>query len=75
MFYRAACALVARQLDLSGFARNLADGRVEVVAEGEEEFLKRMVEWCRTGPTGAQVERVDVEWNESTGRSSGFWIR
>ena len=75
VFFRASAAQIARQLKLSGFARNLPDGGVEVVAEGEEEFLKKMAGWCHKGPVGAYVERVDVEWNEATERFTSFGIR
>lgn len=49
----------ARSLGLVGFARNLPDGRVEVVVSGPEESLPALEQLLRTGPANAQVERVE----------------
>ena len=43
-----------------GYARNLRDGRVEVVVEGEANAVDALVEWCRHGPRGARVDAVEV---------------
>jgi acylphosphatase len=48
----------ARRLGLSGYVRNLPDGSVEVVAEGEEQKLERLAGWLRHGPPGAHVRQV-----------------
>ncbi len=61
----------ARDLGLSGYAENTADNRVEVVAEGHQEDLERLLHWLRRGPKHAKVEGLDVQWAESTGLS-GF---
>ncbi|MBI3999794.1 MAG: acylphosphatase [Candidatus Omnitrophica bacterium] len=75
VFFRAGTLAAARSLKLSGFVRNLSNGRVEVVAEGEEQILKRMIEWCRKGPPGARVEEMEVVWIEATGHFQHFTIR
>ncbi len=51
----------ARRLGLSGFARNLPDGRVEVVACGDVGSLKKLESWLWCGPRWAQVEKIVVE--------------
>ena len=47
VWFRGSCADQARVLAVSGWARNLPDGRVEVVAEGEPEAVQKLVEWCQ----------------------------
>jgi acylphosphatase len=75
VFFRASTREVARQLGLNGFARNLPDGRVEIVAEGDEAALQRLVAWARTGPPHAQVSHVEVHHEEATGQFEGFSVR
>ena len=53
--------LEARALGVSGWVRNLDDGSVEARIEGELRAVDTLVQWMETGPSGAQVERVDVE--------------
>ncbi len=74
VFFRAGARDVARRHGLTGFARNLPDGRVEVVAEGEEEDLRALVEYCRRGPPAARVDAVEVVWEEPEGEFSGFAV-
>ncbi|MBO9663349.1 acylphosphatase [Dokdonella sp.] len=56
--FRASTQARARQLDLTGYARNLADGRVEVVASGDAQALARLEAWLHQGPPAAEVESV-----------------
>ncbi len=65
--YRAFARRKAEELGLSGYAENLPDGRVEVVAEGEEEDLQLFLEFLKRGPRLAQVEAVDTTWAEPAG--------
>ena len=58
-----------------GWVRNLADGSVEVVAEGDQASVDRLEAATRRGPSSARVERVDVEELAPTGRTTGFEIR
>jgi acylphosphatase len=60
---------------VSGWVRNLRDGRVEAVFEGEREQVEEMVKFCREGPPGARVTDVDVKWEKYQGGFSGFEIR
>ena len=65
VFYRASAAAEARRLGLAGWARNLPDGRVEVVAAGEADALAALSDWLWKGPPAAAVDGVRVE--EHTG--------
>ncbi len=63
----------ASSLGLTGYVRNLSDGRsVEVVAEGPRDRLERLVEHLRQGPGGAYVHEVEQRWSDATGHFDGF---
>ena len=65
----------AHFLGLSGYVRNLEDGRsVEVVAEGQRADLEQLLEYLREGPTRARVDAVEIEWGEATGAYRDFGI-
>lgn len=66
---------VAAREGLHGWVRNLADGRVEVVAEGDIISVDRLEAAVRRGPPAAHVERVEVEDHAPAGRVAGFEIR
>lgn len=74
VWYRGTCADQARAAGVSGWARNLADGRVEVVAEGEPEAVDQLVEWCHQGPAYARVTGVEVQAEAPEGLT-GFAVR
>ena len=65
----------ADSMGVNGWVRNLANGKVEAVFEGEEEDVRRMVTWCHQGPPGARVDHVETEWETPTRESSGFEFR
>ena len=75
VFFRSEARLEARKRDVQGWVRNLSDGMVEAVFEGEEENVKGLIEFCRQGPPGAVVTGVDVVWKNYTGEFKGFEIR
>ena len=58
---------LARDAGLTGYAENLSDGRVEVVAEGPKAELTALLHQLRRGPTYAEVSAVDVTWGEVSG--------
>jgi acylphosphatase len=62
VFFRHTAAQKARTLGVTGWVKNLPDGRVEVVAEGEQSEVQKLVDWCHSGPPHATVEKVEVEW-------------
>ncbi|HKE94581.1 MAG TPA: acylphosphatase [Povalibacter sp.] len=60
VFYRASTRQQATVLGLSGYARNLPDGRVEVLAVGEMTAVQSLIDWLAVGPPAAQVAAVEV---------------
>jgi acylphosphatase len=75
VFFRDATAQEARGLGLGGWVRNLPDGRVEIVAEGERRTLEMLLAWAHHGPPAARVTDVEVEWIEYVGKFKGFEVR
>lgn len=65
----------AGELGVSGWVRNLFDGRVEVVAEGKRQRLEELLRALRRGPTSANVVKVEEEWGQATGEFTGFSVR
>lgn len=75
VFFRASTREMAQRYSLTGWVRNVPDGTVEAVFEGPAEQLRNAVEWCRQGPRGARVTRVEEHWLDYTGEFSGFDVR
>jgi acylphosphatase len=60
---------------LTGWTRNLPDGSVEVVAEGQREHLQLLLDALYAGPLGSTVDRVEFQWEPATGELNFFSIR
>ncbi len=75
VFFRARTMQKAFDARLNGWVRNLPDGRVEAVFEGEKEAVDAMIEFCRRGPTGALVEKVKIDWEPFKDEFKTFSIR
>lgn len=75
VFFRASTAREAGRLGVSGWARNLADGRVEVLAEGENAAVLALLAWLRKGPPLARVAAVEVRDEVATCDLTGFSAR
>lgn len=65
----------ARRFRLCGFVRNLPDGRVEAIFEGEDDAVEALVTWCRSGPPGSRVTGVSVSSEPPTGEFDRFSVR
>lgn len=74
VFFRAETRDRARSLGLSGWVRNVPDGTVEAVFEGDRERIESILGWCRQGPALAQVDEVQIEWLEPA-NEEGFAAR
>ncbi|GJQ58638.1 MAG: acylphosphatase [Candidatus Scalindua sp.] len=74
VFFRASTREEACRLDLTGWVKNCKDGRVEAVFEGRKENVEKAVEWCKTGPPGANVTDIEVKAEQATGTFKTFTI-
>jgi acylphosphatase len=75
VYYRQNTMETAKAHGVSGWVRNLPDGRVEAVLEGDDSKVKSVVDWCKKGPPRAEVGNVEVKFETPTGEFSGFEIR
>jgi len=73
--YRWSCNREARALGLTGWVRNLPDGRVEAVLQGTREQVERMIKWCYRGPSEAQVSDIAVSYEDALEDFKDFGIR
>ena len=64
----------AQDLRLTGWVRNLEDGRVETMFQGRKEDIEKMIKLCRKGPFLAEIKEVHVEWEDSTENFETFEI-
>lgn len=64
----------AQKNNIKGWVKNLSDGTVSVVAEGEEKDLLKLIQWCKEGPTYAKVKKIEIEWSKYIGDLNEFDI-
>mgnify|MGYP000104627066 CR=1 FL=1 len=74
VFFRWETRKNALKNNVKGWVRNLRDGRVEAVFEGEKEDVEKMIKFCERGPPGAKVEKVEVKWEDYKGEYESFEI-
>lgn len=74
VFFRVAARDRARSLGVAGWIQNRPDGSVEAVFEGEDDPVDSMIDWCRRGPSGADVQDVEVTAEDPRGEA-GFAVR
>lgn len=72
--YRQQAVVEAERLGVTGWVRNLPDGRVEALAEGEKEAVEALLAWCRHGPKLARVDELKASWEPYRGEFSRFKI-
>lgn len=75
VYYRAFTMDAARSNEITGWVRNLPDGRVEAVMEGDMERIERLVEELKAGPSNAIVKEIDIQKEEYTGEFKDFSLR
>ena len=74
VFFRAYTRDQARARGLKGWVRNLPDGRVEALFEGDQTALHGMLAWCRQGPSYAYVDKVEIDWQPYQGDLADFRV-
>jgi len=74
VFFRAFVSEKAMELGLTGWVKNIPDGRVEAVFEGEKEKVEQVIVTCREGPPHSVVRGVDVRWENPTGKFNSFVV-
>lgn len=75
VFFRSETQDEAVRRNVLGWVKNLPDGRVEAIFEGEKEDIEKVIEFCKRGPSGAKVTKVDVQWQNFTGEFKDFRIK
>lgn len=73
--YRSNTQEQAKKLGLTGWVKNLPDGNVEIVAEGEREKLEQLLDYCWHGPEGAKVSDIEYTWQDAKDEFSDFKIK
>ncbi len=74
IFFRSETRREARKYHVTGWVKNLSDGRVEAVFEGEKENVEKLIEFCRKGPSGARVANTEFIWETYSGKFGDFRI-
>ena len=74
VFFRAGTQEKARELGLTGWVKNEADGTVILEAEGEEQKLRELIRWCQEGPEYAKIDNTEVNWQPPNGQYQDFSI-
>lgn len=74
VFFRQNTLMKAKEIGVCGWVKNLRDGRVEIVCEGDEESLKEIAAWCKKGPDGAFVLGIDMQWEDFKNEFKNFQI-
>jgi acylphosphatase len=75
VWFRASTRDEATRIGVAGWVRNLPDGGVEALFEGEKKKVEEIIGWCHKGPSGAQVSNVEISWERYKGEFQNFSIR
>ena len=75
VFFRQSTRVMAIKNNVNGWVRNLDDGRVEIVAEGQESNIDALVVWCKTGPANSRVDEFELSEENSTDEFANFEVR
>ena len=75
VFFRENTKRKAEELRIAGWVKNLTDGRVEAILEGEKEKIDKLIDWAKTGPTFAKVDKVEITPEECQDEFEKFEIK
>ncbi len=75
VYYRQNAVKQAQKLGLSGWIRNLSDGKVEAVFEGGKENVEKIVNWAKKGPFFSRVSSLKIDWQEYKGEFNNFGVK
>jgi len=75
VYFRGNTKNEAKKYDVNGWVRNLPDGRVEALFEGEKEAVDKAIEFVKHGPSYAKVTDLELEWQDYNGEFKDFQIR
>jgi len=75
VFFRANTVKAARDLGLKGYAKNMPDGTVEIVAEGPKDKIDELIEFCKKGPEAAEISKVNTKFEKPKNEFGGFEVK
>ncbi len=75
VWYRGSTEQQANYLGLTGWVRNCKSGQVEVMVEGADAAIDKLISWCRTGPSMARVTDVQIDFDDYGGEFIGFRVK
>ncbi len=75
VYFREQMRKGAKKLNVSGWVKNLEDGRVEAIFEGEKGKVEKIIDWVKQGPAFAKVKDIELEWQEYRGEFKNFKVR
>ena len=74
VYFRHNTQIVASKHNVTGWVRNLEDGRLEVVLEGDEMDVDQVIKWCKIGPPEAEVKHINIQYQNYTGEFKEFKV-
>ena len=75
VFFRQSTRVIAIKNNVNGWVRNLDDGRVEIIAQGEEQNINKLIDWCRTGPANSRVDEFELKEESITEEFENFEVK
>ena len=75
VFFRQSTKVMAIKNNAKGWVRNLDDGRVEIVAQGETQDIENLAHWCKTGPANSRVDEFELSEENISDEFENFEVR